>query len=63
MKKGDTIKLCNFNNLFKNLSNDINITVNAKAEQWCKNNVTTEPIYAELDSPITLEEVKGGIKI
>ena len=50
VKKGDNIKLENFlYSNFKNLWNDISITVNAEAEQWCKNNVTTEPIYAELD--------------
>ncbi|XP_053380327.1 uncharacterized protein LOC128548838 [Mercenaria mercenaria] len=62
-KRGDNISLNDFYEYFNNLSDEINVTTDGESEDFCRNGISVDdPVFAELDSVITMEEVRQAIK-
>ena len=62
-KTGDDIDVSAFYEHFSNLTDDINITVDDDAEEFCTRNVENEdPIFEELNGDITSAEVEKAIQ-
>lgn len=61
--KGSNISVNEFYTYFKNLSDEINTTVDQDSERFCEEELSiNDPIFEELDMPITLNEVQAAIK-
>ncbi|XP_060585357.1 uncharacterized protein LOC132741248 [Ruditapes philippinarum] len=62
-RKGENIDIADFYEYFKGISEEISISGNHDAEEFCKRNLNhNDVIYEELDGVITSEEILKAIK-